>query len=197
MPAPAKRRLAHHLRAPMRYAATIACIVCPSLTASAAEQTGALSLRSFSITFVEVQTEASETPRIMRQRNAVRLTLRPSGQFDFERERNTGSISKAYLYRMATGAAGVWLEASHGSRIRVMAAPRQIVIEQHGSNFTQRFAITITGNTCKAAIAYAADPSPEQPPIFKMTEIVTKKSLRLATLAASEIMCSVGGIAMY
>lgn len=177
--------------------ALICSALSPGASTGTSAQTATDAPHVISISFIEIQTEAAETPRIMRQRNAVRLTLRSPIHFDFERERNTGSISKAYTYRTATGTAGQWLEVSHGSRLRVTTAPRAIVIEQHGSNFTQRFTVTVSGNACKAAIYYAADPGPEQPPVFKMTEILTKKPLRLASLAATEITCSVGGVALY
>ena len=191
------RRIAELARAALR-ATTITCLpVLALLPASAVAQTVSAIGQAFSISFVEVQSEAAAPARIMRQKNVVRLTVRPFGQFDFERERNTGSISKAFTYGMATGAAGSWQKVNTVTRVRVTMDPQAILIEQHSFNFTQRFVITTDGKTCAAAITYSVEQGQDGPVEYQMIEILTKKPLRLASLAAASISCSVGSTAIY
>ena len=177
--------------------AALACMACTALApVGATAQPASVIGQAISISFVEMQTVASTPARTMAQKNAVVLTLRSLDQIEFERERNPGSISKAHTYGLGSGAGGSWLRINNNSRIRVILGPKEIVVEQHIFNFTQRYVIVANGKTCSATISYALDPG-QSPAGFELLEILTKKPLKLASLAAANVSCSLGTTAIY
>ena len=177
--------------------AALACLVFSAiLPAGATAQPISVIGQAISISFVEVQTAASTPARTMNQRNAVVLTLRSLNQIEFERERNPGSISKAHTYGLGSGAGGRWIRINNNSQIRVTLGPKEIVVEQHIFNFTQRYVIVADGKTCSAKITYALDPG-QSPAEFALLEIMTKKPLELSSIAAANVSCSLGATAIY
>ena len=179
-------------------AARLTALICAFFAAFVPVQATAQPVRllgqTISITFVEKQTDASAAARTMNQKNAVVLTFRPMSQIDFERERNPGSISPAHTYGLASGLFGSWLRFSNAAQIRVTANAEGVVIEDHIFNFMQRFVIATDGKTCRATISYALDPGQT---VFELREIRTKKPLALVSLAARDVVCSLGSAAIY
>jgi hypothetical protein len=150
--------------------------------------------QTISIGFVEKQTRVTAPALPAHQKNTVTLTFRTLQEIEFERERNPQTISSARTYKLATGLVGTWLPITNAAKVRVTGSARDIVIEQHIFNFMQRYEIITDGRTCMAKISYALDPGQLQ---FELRAIRTKEPLKLVSLAADGITCSLGNAAIY